>query len=122
MLAKYGPLRLTVLMMISGTAIMIPLSIPWVVRQNWTTISLRSWTGFTYSALLTIVYSYLVWAYALSRIGIARTAVYSNLTPIVALLGGWLLLREIPTTGQIFGVFCVLTGILIVRSYKHELE
>jgi drug/metabolite transporter (DMT)-like permease len=122
LLSKYGAIRLTVFTMIFGTSIMIPLSLPWILRQNWGAISIKSWASFSYSALLTIVYCYFVWAYALSRIGIARTAIFSNLTPIVALFGGWLLLREIPNMGQIVGVFCVLTGILIVRSYKHELE
>src|SRR5262245_30056342 len=97
LLSKYGALRLTVLTMILGTAVLIPLSIPWVLRQDWTAISLRAWGGFFYSAMLAIVYSYFVWAYALRRIGVARTAVFSNITPIIALLGGWALLGEIPT-------------------------
>jgi drug/metabolite transporter (DMT)-like permease len=122
LLAKYGAIRLTVFTMIFGTSIMIPLSLPWILRQNWGAISMGSWASFSYSALLTIVYCYFVWAYALNRIGIARTAIFSNLTPIVALFGGWLLLKEIPNIGQIVGVFCVLSGILIVRSHKHELD
>ncbi len=122
LLRKYGALRLTVLTMIPGAAIMIPLSIPWIARQNWLAISTTAWAGFLYSTLLAIVYSYFVWAYALSRIGVARTAVFSNLTPMVALFGGWLLLHETPTAGQIVGGISVLTGVFIVRSIKHELE
>lgn len=122
LLKKYGALRLTVLTMIPGAALMIPVSIPWILSQDWAAISTKAWAGFLYSSLLAIVYSYFVWAYALGRIGVARTAVFSNLTPIVALLGGWLLLREVPTAGQVFGVICVLSGVFIVRSAKHELE
>jgi drug/metabolite transporter (DMT)-like permease len=122
LIRKYGALRLTVLTMIGGTAIMIPLSIPWMVRQDWFAISRNAWAGFFYSAMLSIVYGYLVWAYALRRIGVARTAVFSNVTPIIALFGGWWLIGEVPTTGQIVGVICVLSGVFIVRSYKHELE
>jgi drug/metabolite transporter (DMT)-like permease len=118
LLAKYGAIRLTVLTMIFGTIVMIPLSLPWVVRQNWSGISAKAWAGFLYSTMLAIVYSYFVWAYSLSRIGVARTAIFSNITPIVALVGGWLLLGEIPTSIQILGVACVLTGVFIVRSYK----
>jgi drug/metabolite transporter (DMT)-like permease len=118
LLAKYGALRLTVLTMIPGTLIMLPLSMPWIVRQKWTGISANAWAGFLYSTLLAIVYAYCIWAYAISRIGAARTAVFSNLTPIVALFGGWLLLREVPSTVQLAGVACVLTGVFIVRSYK----
>src|SRR5262249_14465474 len=122
LIRKYGALRLTVLTMIGGTAIMIPLSIPWMLRQDWLAISANAWAGFFYSALLSIVYGYLVWAYALRRIGVARTAVLSNVTLIIALFGGWWLIGEVPTSGQLVGVICVLSGVFIVRSYKHELE
>jgi drug/metabolite transporter (DMT)-like permease len=118
LLSKYGALRLTVLTMVLGTVVIVPLSIPAVVRQNWTAVSMRAWGGFLFSALLAIVYSYFVWAYALSRIGVARTAIFSNITPIIALLGGWMLLGEIPTVIQVIGIVCVLTGVFIVRSYK----
>ena len=118
LLSKYGALRLTVLTMVLGTVVLVPLSIPAVIRQNWTAVSMRAWGGFLFSAMLAIVYSYFVWAYALSRIGVARTAIFSNITPIIALLGGWMLLGEIPTLIQVIGIFCVLTGVFIVRSYK----
>jgi len=120
LLAKYGALRLTVLTMIPGTIMMVPFSMPWMVRQSWTTISAKAWAGFAYSTFLAIVYSYFVWAYALSRIGVARTAVFSNLTPIVALLGAWLLLGEVPTKIQMLGVLCVLSGVFVVRNYKPQ--
>ena len=35
LLAKYGPVHLTVATMISGTAVMVPLSIPWLISQDW---------------------------------------------------------------------------------------
>src|SRR5262249_28277210 len=34
LLPKYGPMRLTVLAMIAGTIMMVPLSTPWLVKQN----------------------------------------------------------------------------------------
>jgi drug/metabolite transporter (DMT)-like permease len=118
LLVKYGALRLTVLTMIPGTIIMLPFSLPWVIDQNWTGISGKAWAGFFYSAFLAIVYSYFVWAYALRRIGVARTAIFSNITPIVALFGGWMLLGERPTIMQVIGIICVLTGVFVVRSSK----
>lgn len=120
LIRKYGAFRLTVLTIIGGTAVLIPLSLPWILRQNWLAVSRQAWAGLFYSALLSIVYGYVVWAYALQRIGVARTAVFSNVTPIIALFGGWWLIGEVPTIGQIVGVGCVLSGVFIVRSHKHE--
>jgi drug/metabolite transporter (DMT)-like permease len=114
LLAKYGAVRLTVILMIVGTAALVPVSLPWLLRQNWAAVSARSWGQLMYASLLAIVYSYFVWARALVRIGVARTAIFSNITPVVALLGGWLVLGEVPSAAQIVGVVCVLAGVFIV--------
>jgi len=58
----------------------IPLSIPWLINQDWSGIASGAWVGLGYSALLSIVYSYFVGAYALSRIGVAHTSVFNNVT------------------------------------------
>jgi drug/metabolite transporter (DMT)-like permease len=115
---KYGPIRLTVLTTVAGAIIMMPLSVPWIVRQNWLSISRPAWFGFLYATFGGIVYSYFVWAYALGRVGVAHTAIYSNITPIIALLGGWILLGEQLALPQIAGVFLVITGVFIVRARR----
>ena len=117
-LPKYGPIRLTVSTMIAGTAIMVPLSLPWITTQDWSGIAPIAWLGLGYSALLSIAYCYLIWAYALSRIGVAHTSVFNNVTPIVALIGGWAVLDEQPSLVQLAGVALVLVGVFIVRSRK----
>ena len=71
---------------------------------------------FCYSTFLSIVYCYLIWSYALQQVGVARTAIFSNLTPLVALLGGWLLLGEQPVLSQFAGTLLILTGVFLVRS------
>ena len=118
LLGKYGPIRLTVATMIAGTAMMVPMSLPWIIAQPWPSIAPIAWLGLGYSALLSIAYGYFVWAHALNTIGVARTSVFNNLTPIVALLAGWLLLGENPVASQIAGVALVLVGVFIVRSRK----
>ena len=118
LLGKYGPIRLTVATMIAGTAIMLPFSVPWIVAQKWSDIAPIAWLGVAYSALLSLAYSYFVWAYALSTIGVAHTSVFNNVTPIIAFFGGWLLLGEHPSISQFAGVALVLIGVFIVRSRK----
>jgi drug/metabolite transporter (DMT)-like permease len=115
---KYGAVRLTVWVMLTGTIIMIPLFLPSMLHQNWLSVPPVGWVGFAYSTFLSIVYSYLIWSYALQHIGVSRTAVFSNLTPIVAMMGGWLLLGETPALAQFAGVVLILGGAFIVRSQK----
>ncbi len=118
LLPKYGALRLTVSMMIGGTAIMVPLTTPWLLAQDWSHIPPVAWLAMGYSALLSITYSYIVWAYALSRIGVAHTSIFNNVTPIVALIAGWMLLGEQPSLTQLAGVALVLVGVFMVRSRR----
>jgi drug/metabolite transporter (DMT)-like permease len=121
LLPKYGPIRLTVFAMVAGTVMMVPLSIPWLTTQNWREIPLIAWLGLFYSALLSITYAYLVWAYAINAIGVAHTSVFNNVTPIVALFAGWLMLAEKPSLSQFVGVVLVLVGVFMVRSRKPTL-
>jgi len=118
LLPKYGPIRLTVLAMVAGTIIMVPLSVPWLFSQNWRAVPVIGWLGLAYSALLSITYSYFVWAYAINAIGVAHTSVFNNVTPIVALFAGWLVLAERPVMAQLGGVSLVLIGVFMVRSRK----
>jgi drug/metabolite transporter (DMT)-like permease len=118
LLPKYGPMRLTVFAMVAGTAMLLPLSTPWIVTQDWRAIPIVGWLGLGFSALLSITYAYFVWAYAISAIGVAHTSVFNNVTPIVALLAGWLLLQETPSAAQLYGVVLVMVGVFIVRSRK----
>jgi drug/metabolite transporter (DMT)-like permease len=118
LLPKYGPIRLTMFAMVAGTIVMVPISIPWLLAQNWRDIPAVAWLGLAYSALLSITYAYFVWAYAINTIGVAHTSVFNNVTPIIAMLAGWLLLNETPTASQFLGVVLVLVGVFIVRSRK----
>ena len=118
LLVKYGTLRLTVGTIVTGTAMMVPLSIPWLLNQNWSNIDQTAWLSLAYSAFLSIVYCYFLWGYGLREIGVSHTAVFSNVTPIIALLAGWLLLGEQPLPAQLIGVVLVVTGVFMVRSRK----
>jgi drug/metabolite transporter (DMT)-like permease len=118
LLPKYGPIRLTVFAMTTGSAMLVPLSIPWLVSQDWRGIPLVGWLGLAYSALLSITYCYFIWAYAIDTIGVAHTSVFNNVTPIVALFAGWLMLSETPAATQLAGVVLVLVGVFMVRSRK----
>lgn len=47
--------------------------------------------------------------------GSTRTAIYSNITPIVAVFVAWLALGESPTWGQFSGAAIIFLGLYLVR-------
>jgi drug/metabolite transporter (DMT)-like permease len=118
LIVKYGALRVTHWIMLTGTLAMLPVMTPWALRQDWSSIPPIGWLAFSYSTFLSIVYCYLMWSHGIRRIGVSRTVVYSNITPMVALFGAWSILGEAPAPGQFAGVALILTGVFIVRSQK----
>jgi len=57
----------------------------------------------------------MIWSYGVRKIGSTRTAIYSNITPIVALLVAWPALGESPTPGQLAGAVVIFAGVYLVR-------
>jgi drug/metabolite transporter (DMT)-like permease len=121
LISKYGAPRVTHWVLLTGTLAMLPLLFPWASRQNWADIPGRGWLAFCYSTFLSIVYCSLIWSHGIRKIGISRTVVYSNVTPMIALFGAWVMLGERPSTGQFAGVALILAGVFIVRSRRPAL-
>ena len=86
-----------------------------MMRTDWSAISTTSWVLMTASSLLALAFSYIVWYTAVQRIGSSRTAVYSNLTPIVAMIVAAVWLGEQITGTQMLGAALILSGIAVTR-------
>lgn len=118
---KYGPVRMTFWTTLTGAAAMLPPLVPFLLRQDWRGVTREGWLAFLYATFLAIVFGYLAWSYALQHLGVARTAVYSNVTPLIALFGGWLVLGERPLLAQLLGAALILSGVFLVRARRATL-
>ncbi len=100
---------------LSGPSSFFRSASPRFVRIAPATIPASAWWGTAYSLLFSLVGAYLVWYFGVARIGPTHTAVYSNLTPVAALVVAYLALGE-PVGGlQLIGVLAILGGIYLVR-------
>ncbi|MDI7250730.1 MAG: DMT family transporter, partial [Bacillota bacterium] len=115
-LDRYSPLRVTALTMSAGTIPMILLSAPVLMAQDWGRVTATSWAALVYSYSVPIVVGYLIWSWGIQRIGSGRTAIYSNLSPLVASLLGWALLGERWSAPQVAGGLLIPLGIAQVRA------
>lgn len=113
---EYGLLRTTAMTMSLGTAPLVLTGLPSLVTQRWSGVSWIAWGGLAYSALGSIVLGYLVWNYGVKKIGGTRTGIYSNVTPIVAILFAWIALSETPRITQIAGAALIFTSITLTRK------
>ena len=113
---RYGSVRTTAYTLWTGAVGIVIIGIPSLLRQDWAGVDGVSWAGMLYSAFLSIGLAYLLWYRGVARIGGSRTAIYSNLTPVVALAAGALWLGEAITLQAILGAALVIGGVMLVRE------
>ena len=115
MLERYSPLVVTAWSMAVGTVMFIPLGLPGLLVLNWRDISFGAWAGLVYSAIFALCVSYLIWYTAVQRIGSARTSIYSNMVPVVAMVVAAVWLLEPISTMQIGGAVSIFAGVALTK-------
>ena len=111
-----SPLRVTTITTIAGAPGLVLVGLPSVLRLDWGAVSARAWLAVAYASILSLVVAYLLWNRSVKAIGGTRTAIYMCLTPLVAVLGAWLLLGERPHPLQGIGALFIITGVLLTRT------
>lgn len=111
----YGSMKTTTIMMASGTPVLLAVCATSLIAQDWSRVRPVAWGGLAYSALFSIALAYIIWNQGVRKIGSTRTAIYSYITPIVAVLVAWPLLGEAPTKGQLAGAVVIFIGLYLVR-------
>ena len=115
LIARHSPVGVTGLSMAIGTLLYVPLVAPNMARVNWLEVSLTTWILAVYSALFALCVAYTIWYVGVRELGTARTSMYSNLIPIVAMLTAVIFLDEPLGIVKIVGAAAVLAGIALTR-------
>lgn len=115
-LARRSALRVTSYAMALGSIPLVAMSIPSLRVQDWGSVSLTGWMMLLYGSLCALVMGYLVWSWGVRVIGSTRTAIYNNLTPVVAGILGYVILAEQWTLLRVTGAAAILIGLYLVRS------
>lgn len=115
LLRRHSSLKVTGLAMLTGLPGILLAAAPECRAQNWAAVPWQGWLGIAYSAVLALGLAYVVWNAGVKMAGSTRTAIYSNLTPVVAMIIGWLWLGENPGWLQIAGAAVIVGGIFLTR-------
>ena len=102
--------------MVGGAVPLLIASTPALIATKWAAVSAGGWFALFYSSVISMVVAYLFWYRGLRVLGPTRTAVYSNLQPIVALLVAWAFLSETPTIFQGVGAATIIAGVFLTRT------
>ena len=107
---------LSALTMVGGAIPLVAVSMPQVSSTPWTALPIGAWGALLYSGLLALSVAYLFWYRGVRVLGPTRSAMYSNLQPVVALVVAWIALGEQPTVIQVLGAVAIMTGLLLTRT------
>ncbi len=113
---RYGALAVTSWTLWIGTLGLVVAGAPAVVRMDFRAVSPLAWAGVAYAGVLAIAVAYLLWNVGLEHIGSARTSVFSNLVPVVALITAALWLGEEPSALQMTGAAIIIGGVWLARA------
>lgn len=116
MVRKYGSVRTTAWTLWVGAVGLVLAGSPALARQDWGRVTASGWGALAFSAVFAIGLAYLIWYRGVERIGNTRTAIFSNLTPVVAMVAAAVLLHEQPSHWALLGAALTLGGVAIVRS------
>jgi drug/metabolite transporter (DMT)-like permease len=109
-------IQLSAVTLVGGAVPLVIASTPALIATDWSAVVMGGWLALLYSSVLSMGVAYFFWYRGLRVLGPTRTAVYSNLQPIVALLAAWIFLSEVPTIFQGVGAVTIIAGVFLTRS------
>jgi drug/metabolite transporter (DMT)-like permease len=102
--------------MVGGAIPLLLASAPSLITTDWAAVRLSGWLALLYASVVSMGIAYLFWYRGLRVLGPTRTAVYSNLQPIIALIVAWVFLNETPTAFQGVGAATIVAGVFLTRT------
>jgi drug/metabolite transporter (DMT)-like permease len=116
LIVRYGALPVTAWTLWSGAFAICLIGLPSVFRTDLPALDAQAWFAVVYAGALSIGVAYVLWSYGVRHLGPTRTATYSNLVPVFALIGAWILLGERPTGGQFLGAAIIIAGVTLAQT------
>ncbi len=113
----YRPLTVTSFCAVVGAVPLILLGLPELASLPPGSVSAGAWAAAVFSGVFAIGLGTLCWNFGVSHLGSARTSLYSNLVPLVALCVAWLALGETLTAQQGLGALAVIAGVVLARRH-----
>ncbi len=113
----YRPLTVTSFCAVVGAVPLILLGLPELAALDRGAVSATAWAAAVFSGVFAIGLGTLCWNTGVARLGSARTSLYSNLVPLVALGVAWLALGETLTAQQGLGALAAVAGVVLARRH-----
>jgi drug/metabolite transporter (DMT)-like permease len=108
--------KLSALTMVGGAMTLVLVAWRAVLDTPWRAAPPAAWGAMAYSGIGALVIAYLFWYRGVRVIGPTRTAMYSNVQPVFAVIVAWIVLGEVPTLWQGVGAASIMSGLFLTRT------
>ena len=115
-LERNSPFRLAAVGTIVGTFVYLPFAARDLAAVEWTHIPWQGWGAILYAGLVSVFLCFVLWYQSIRAVGSAKTGIYGNLTPVLAIFFAGLVLGERLTGLQAAGAAITLAGVYLTRS------
>ncbi len=112
---RYGAVQSSSATLVLGTVLFIPIGLLPALEFPYETLTAAHWMGILYLGILTSVFSYFLWYYALARLEAGKVALFSNLQPILTTILAVLLLGQSVTIAFLVGGAIAITGVVTAQ-------
>ena len=113
---RVHPIHLSAFTLLGGVGVLVALGAPSLLALDAHAVPTPGWGAVAYAGLAAMVVAYLFYYRGVRVLGPVRTAMYSNLQPLIAMVVAFLTLHEVPTAWQIGGAAAITTGLLVSRK------
>jgi drug/metabolite transporter (DMT)-like permease len=116
LLMRHDSLAVSAISLVAGTIPLALMAIPSFTTQNWQAVGMGTWLGVAYSGIIVNAFGFLTWNWGVKKLGGTRTALYSNLSPVITLILGLLILAEPLSVLRLAGAAIIIGGIYLSRA------
>ncbi len=118
MLQKYHTVTVMKWLFLFGSIILMPLSLYFLMNENWTSIPVHIWGAISFVVIATTFIAYLLNTYGLKLLSTSVVSMYIYIQPFLATLFAILLGKDNINATKILAGCFVLLGIYLVNTKK----
>jgi drug/metabolite transporter (DMT)-like permease len=117
LLTRYSPVQLTGMSLVAAVPVLAiaGLLAPPGLNYDWSRFNAEAGLALLFGSILSVNVCYVIWYRGVQRLGGARTAVFSNITPLVAIVVAWVSRDEPLQPVYAIGAALIAGGVLMTR-------
>jgi drug/metabolite transporter (DMT)-like permease len=120
LMARYSAERLSAAVLLVGSAMIVPVSLPQIASQDWGAPGRNAWLALAYSLVFSLLVTNVLWFDAIHRVGASRATVFLYLEPFCVAVIAMVVLGEHVSSAEWAGGGVILAGVLVARRAAHR--